>query len=128
MNDAKREIEQLEHAFWTSLVRRDVEVATQLLAPKALMVGAQGAMQFDPAQYAKMLERPKSSLLDFKLSNMAGSFPADDVAIATYRVHQSVEVDGERREQDVFDSATWVRMGGTWKCVAHTESEGAKKP
>lgn len=127
MNDAKREIEQLEHAFWTSLVRRDVEVATQLLAPKALMVGAQGAMQFDPAQYAKMLQDPKHGLLEFTLTGMDVLTPTDDVAIATYRAKQKMQMDGKELEQHVNDTSTWVRIDGDWKCVSHTESEAAPK-
>ena len=72
-----------------------------------------GVLGFDPAQYAKMLENPKSGLLKFTLSYMEVLFPTDAVAIAT---------------PDVFDSSPWVRMGGTWKCVAHAETEADKKP
>ena len=37
------EIERLERAFWQSLVDRDADAATALLAPEALMVGSRGA-------------------------------------------------------------------------------------
>ena len=127
MTDATRDIEQLENAFWKSLVDRDADAATAMLAPQALMVSSHGAMQFDPPQYAKMLADPKHGLLDFTLSDMEVLFPTDDVAIVTYRAQQKMQMDGKELDQDVVDSSTWVRMGGTWKCAAHTESEATKQ-
>ena len=127
MPDATRDIEQLENAFWKSLVDRDADAATAMLAPQALMVSRHGAMQFDPPQYAKMLADPKHGLLDFTLSDMEVLFPTDDVAIVTYRAQQKMQMDGKELDQDVDDSSTWVRMGGTWKCAAHTESEATKQ-
>ena len=127
MTDATRDIEQLEKAFWKSLVDRDADAATAMLAPQALMVSSHGTMRFDPAQYAKMLEDPKHGLLDYTLSDMDVLFPSEDVAIATYKANQTMAMDGKELTQDVVDSSTWVRMGGTWKCVAHTESEATKQ-
>lgn len=124
----KDEIEQLEREFWKSLVDRDVDTATRLLAPQALMVSRHGTMRFDPPQYARMLSDPKHGLLEYSLSDMDVLFASDDVAIATYRAHQKMEMDGRRTEQDVVDSSTWVRAGGGWQCVAHTESEAASHP
>ena len=129
MATARRdEIERLEREFWKSLVDRDVDTATRLLAPQALMVSSHGTMRFDPNEYAKMLTDPKHGLLEYSLSDMDVLFPSDDVAIATYRAHQTVDLDGREVKQDVVDSSTWVRMDGGWKCVAHTESEAGSSP
>ena len=92
------------------------------------MVSSHGTMRFDPGQYAKMLSDPKHGLLEYGLSDMDVLFAGDDVAIATYRAHQKSEMDGRVLEQDVVDSSTWVRADGSWKCVAHTESEVAAQP
>jgi ketosteroid isomerase-like protein len=127
MEQSRRDIEQLENAFWKSLVDRDADAATAMLAPQALMVSSHGAMQFDPPQYAKMLQDPKHGLLDYKLSDMEVLFPSEDVAIASYKANQTMAMDGKELTQDVVDSSSWVRMGGTWKCVAHTESEATKQ-
>lgn len=121
--DARGDIERLERAFWKSLVDRDAAAARDMLAPQALMVSSHGAMRFDPAQYEKMLLDPKHGLLEYTLSDMEVLMPGDDVAIATYKAHQKMRMDGREMEQDVVDSSTWVRIGGAWKCVAHTESE-----
>ena len=127
MHDARHEIQALEQAFWKSLVARDTQAATRLLAPQALMVSSHGALRFDPAQYAKMLQDPKHGLLDYTLSDMEVLFPTQDVAIVTYRAHQTMQMDGDELTQDVVDSSTWVRLEGGWKCVAHTESEAANR-
>ena len=128
-HDARQaEIRRLESAFWQSLVDRDADAATAMLAPEALMVSSHGTMRFDPGQYAKMLSDPKHGLLEYSLSDMDVLFAGDDVAIATYRAHQKSEMDGRVLEQDVVDSSTWVRGDGSWKCVAHTESEVAAQP
>lgn len=119
------EIERLEHAFWQSLVDRDADAARDMLAPEALMVSAHGTMRFDPPQYERMLLDPEHGLLEYALSDMDVLFPSDDTAIATYRAHQKMRMDGQEMEQDVVDTSTWVRVDGGWKCAAHTESEAS---
>lgn len=122
MTDAKREIEQLEHAFWQSMVDNKPAVATGMLAERALMVSGHGAMAFDHAGYTKMQLDPSHKLLDYALSDLDVLFPSDDVAIATYKVDQTVEYDGMRMIMQAVDSSTWLKSGSDWKCVAHTES------
>ena len=122
------EIERLERAFWQSLVDRDADAARGMLAPQALMVSSHGTLRFDPAQYEKMLLDPQHGLLEYTLSDMDVLFPNDDIAIATYRAHQKMRMDGREMDQDVVDSSTWVKVDGAWKCAAHTESDVSPRP
>ena len=122
MKQDHRQIEQLERAFWQSMVDDKPNVAAGMLADRALMVSGHGAMSFDPAGYLKMANDPSHKLLDYTLSDMDVLFPSDDLAIATYKAEQLVEHDGKSMAMQVVDSSTWVRNGGDWKCVAHTES------
>lgn len=115
------EIEKLEHAFWKSLVDNTPEVAAGMLTDPSLMVSGHGAMHFDHAAYTKMATDPKYKVLAYELSALEVLCPSDEVAIATYRVHQKMEMDGKVMTMDVIDSSTWVRIGGHWKCAAHTE-------
>ncbi len=115
------EIEKLERAFWQSMIDHHPEVATGMLAEPALMVSAHGAMTFDHAAYTRMANDTKHKVLDYAISGLEVLFPSDDVAIATYRVHQKMEMDGKPVEMDVVDSSTWVKLNGAWKCAAHTE-------
>lgn len=122
MNEARREIERLERAFWQSMVDNAPDVATGMLADQALMVSGHGAMSFDHAGYTKMANDPAHKLLAFELSDLEVLFPSDEVAIATYRVDQKVESEGKPMQMQVVDSSTWVKLDGEWKCAAHTES------
>ena len=122
MHTPRHRIEQLERAFWQSMVDDDPKVATGMLADTALMVSGHGAMSFDHAGYTKMAKDPSHRLVQFKLSDMDVMFPSDDLAIATYKVQQQVERDGKPMQMQAVDSSTWVKSGDDWKCVAHTES------
>jgi ketosteroid isomerase-like protein len=122
MHTPKHRIEQLERAFWQSMVDNQPNVATDMLADKALMVSGHGAMAFDHAGYTRMANDPSHKLLAFDLSDLEVLFPNDDVAIATYKVDQRVEHDGKPMQMQAVDSSTWVKTGEEWKCVAHTES------
>jgi hypothetical protein len=116
------EIEQLEQAFWQSMVDGKAGVATQMLTEPAVMVSSHGTMQFDHAGYEKMAADDRHKLVGFELSDMQVVFPRNDVAVATYRASQSVERNGEASTMEAYDSSTWVRFHEGWKCVAHTES------
>lgn len=121
------EIEKLEHAFWKSMIDNDPKVATGMLTEPALMVSGHGAMTFDHAAYTRMAKDTKYKILAYKISGLEVLFPSDEVAIATYRVHQKMEMDGKPMEMDVVDSSTWVKIGGAWKCAAHTECPEVSK-
>ncbi len=121
------EIETLERAFWESMVDNDPKVATGMLTEPSLMVSGHGAMRFDHAAYTRMAMDTKHRVLEYRISEMEVLSPSDAVAIATYRVHQKMEMDGKPMEVDVVDSSTWVKIGGDWKCAAHTECPDASR-
>jgi hypothetical protein len=118
----QKEIEGLETAFWQSMVDGRAEVATGMLTEPALMVSSHGLNKFDHAAYEKMAANDEYRLTDFEFSGFDVVFPTDDVAVASYKVRQSMQAKGEAMTQEAFDSSTWIRLGEEWKCVAHTES------
>lgn len=120
-----QEIKALEHAFWQSIVDGNPKVATDMLTEPALMVSGHGANSFDHAGYEQMARDERFKLLRFELSAMEVTFPREDVAVATYHVDQSLEMEGKHVELESYDSSTWVKIGDDWKCVAHTESAAA---
>lgn len=127
MNDTARksEIERLERAFWQSMVDGEPKVATAMLTEPALMVASHGVNKFDHATYTKMAKDDAYRLTDYEISDFDVLFPTDDVAVAAYAVKQSMEMKGKAVTEDVFDTSTWVRSDGAWRCVAHTESRKA---
>jgi len=124
----KGEIERLEKAFWNSMVEGKPEVATKMLTEPAVMVSGHGAMKFDHAEYTKMANDDRHKLVDYTLSELDVVFPREDVAIATYLVDQEVEREGKASRTKQYDSSTWLKVDGQWRCVMHTESPATKKP
>ena len=122
----KQEIEKLETAFWQSMVDGKAEVATRMLTEPALMVSGHGLLKFDHATYEKMASDDAYQLTEFEFCDFDVMFPARDVAVASYRVRQRMQAQGESKTEDMFDSSTWVKLGDAWKCVAHTESPAAR--
>jgi len=122
MNEQQKEIEGLERAFWDSMIAGIPEVATNMLTEPAVMVSSHGAMKFDHAAYTKMANDDKYKLVGYSISDMDVLFPRKDVAIATYRAEQKMEMQGKPVQMDVYDTSTWVKVDGQWRCVTHTES------
>jgi hypothetical protein len=114
----------LENKFWQSMVDEDTDVALAMLDEPALMVSSHGAMKFDHAGYRQMAEKGTMVLKSYQLSDVDVMFPADDTAILTYRVKQAMAPRGksESMTQEMADTSTWVRKGGQWQCVMHTET------
>jgi hypothetical protein len=129
MDTSKRqgEIEGLEKAFWNSMIAGQPEVATAMLTEPAVMVSGSGATKFDHAAYTRMARDDRYKLVDYTISDMDVIFPRDDVAVATYHVDQRMEMQGKPLQMDVYDTSTWVKVDGDWRCVMHTESPVAKK-
>lgn len=128
MTTAEKTLIELENQFWQSMVDEDAEAAIALLHEPALMVTAQGALQFNHAQYRQMAEQGNMVITDFELSDLNVMFPNEDTALVTYRVRQSMaerdEDDSEAVEQRMSDSSVWLRQDdGSWRCVMHTEAE-----
>jgi len=123
----KEEIERLEKAFWKSILDGQPKVAAELLAEPALMISAHGVNQFDRAAYIKMASSDRVKLIDYSFSDMEVLFATHEVAIATYRVSQKVEIDGQTRNMDVYDSSTWIKVSDRWQCVMHTEIPAASR-
>ena len=116
------EIEELENAFWKSMVDGDPAVATAMLHEPALMVSAHGANKFDHAGYTRMANDDTYRLLDYRITKMDVVCPTEEAAVATYQVHQVMDMKGKKVEMDATDSSTWLKVDGRWKCVIHTES------
>lgn len=122
----RSEIEGLERAFWDSMVAGKPEVATGMLTEPAIMVSGHGATKFDHAAYTRMARDDRYKLVDYTITNMDVVFPRDDVAVATYQVDQRMEMQGKPQQMNVYDTSTWVKVDGQWRCAMHTESPVAE--
>jgi len=114
----------LEKKFWQSMVDDDADSAVALLNEPALMVSAHGAMKFDHDGYREMAEKGPMVLTGYDLRNVQVVFPNETTGIITYLVTQQVAKRGEKggATQEMNDTSTWIKDGGEWKCVMHTET------
>ena len=81
--------------------------------------------EFDHAGYRKMAEQGSMVLTEYQLSDMEVVFPNDSTAVVTYHVRQKMAARGEKKAgpvEEVNDTSTWIKDGGAWKCVMHTET------
>lgn len=123
----------LEKKFWQSLVNQDTDAALAMLSEPSLMVSSHGAMKFDHASYRRMAEQGSMVVTSFELSDVEVVFPNDAMGIVTYRVTQDVAPRaggkaGKAMQQVMNDSSTWVKNGGGWQCVMHTETPAEAAP
>lgn len=122
MSTTAKQIMANERKFWEAMRAQDVQAAVDLLDDTAVLAGMQGIHHFDHAGYRRMAEQGPMVLNDFALSDERVVFPSSEVAVATYRVEQSFSIDGKPSRMTSFDTSTWVRKDGKWRCVAHTET------
>ena len=122
MTGDKQTIIDLETRFWQSMADKDARLAGTMIAAEALVTGPMGTMKIDPAKYEAMTKEGQWSLESFEFSDVNVIFPADDVAVIAYKVHQKGDMKGKVMDMHCADSSTWVRSGGEWKCAVHSET------
>lgn len=126
MPSTDRTLIAMERKFWQSMVDEDTDTALAMLSEPSLMVSAHGAMQFSHDQYRQMAEHGNMVIKSFEFSDMQVMHPSEDTAVLTYRVRQEVAHRGDGAKPvtlEMADSTVWVRKGGEWRCVMHTETE-----
>ncbi len=121
MTDRTDTIVALENRFWQAMKDKDATGAAALIADDGLVTGAQGPMRMTPAKYEKMTRDGKWTLDKYVFSDVDVVFPADDVAVIAYKVHQTGTMGDKAMDMKCVDSSTWVRDGDDWKCALHTE-------
>jgi hypothetical protein len=120
----EKTIVELETKFWQSMVDNDTDTAIAMLADKSVVAGAQGLALLSHDDYRGMTEQGKTlwKLKSFKLDDVKVTFPTEDVAVIAYRVTEEMDVEGKPLTLKAADATTWVRKGGKWLAVLHTES------
>lgn len=116
------EVMAMERGFWQAMRDDDIDAAVDMLDAESASACAMGVRHFDPAGYRKMAEDGSMRLTGFEFADERVFFPVPDVAIVTYAVRQTFEIDGKAQVMEAYDTTTWVRKNGRWVAVLHTES------
>ena len=119
---SRQDIIELEKKFWQTMVDRDIDAASSMMAGTAIVTGAQGATTIDAKTFARRMKEGSWELRSFKLDDLQVQFTTDDTAIIGYEVTEKLMVDGKPLEMTAYDASVWSRVDGEWKCALHTES------
>jgi ketosteroid isomerase-like protein len=120
--DVKADILALENKFWQSMIDKDVDAASRLVADECIVTGAQGAARIDKASFTKMMRDGKWELHAYSFDDVSVISPSPDIAVIGYKVSERVTVDGQEIQFQAADASTWVKRTDTWLCVLHAES------
>ena len=130
MGGDKQQIIDLETRFWQSMKDKDPEAGKAMIADECLVTGPTGTMRVDPDKFARLTREGDWRLGDFQLDDLDVIFPSEDVAVISYKVHQTGEHKGKPMDWTAADASVWARQEGGWKCALHTEAilEKAREP
>jgi len=119
----KQEIIDLEKQFWDTMVSRDVEAASAMVANRSIVTGARGVSEISRDDFGKIMKGSTWTLDSYKMSDVQVLFPTKDTAIIAYKVRQKGTMDGEKPfDMEAADTTVWNREGTRWLCVLHTEA------
>ena len=118
----KQTIIDLEKRFWDTMVSKDADAATDMMAKKSIVTGPQGVAEISRGDFSKMMEEGKWTLDSYKFSNVQVIFPNDRTAVIGYKVKQKGMMDGKPYDMEAADASTWTKSGDEWLCVMHSET------
>ena len=122
MSPDKQQIIDQETRFWQALKDKDVPTAQAMIADRSISTGPSGTTPMDPAKFGQLMREAPWTLESFEFSDVDVIFPTSDVAVITYKVHESGEMEGKPMDMIAADSTVWARSGDSWKCALHTET------
>jgi uncharacterized protein (TIGR02246 family) len=116
----------LEREYWDAVKRKDADTVARLSAESCLVVGSQGIREIERDEIARMATQHE--LDGYSVTDRSARvLPfGDDVAVVAYEVESTMTRDGKRSNTRAYDSSVWVRDGGEWRCLMHTETPTSK--
>jgi len=118
----KQAIIDLEKKFWDTMISKDADAATEMMAKKSIVTGPQGVSEISRGDFSKMMEESKWTLDSYKFSDIQVIFPNEQTAVIGYRVKQKGTMDGKPYDMEAADTSTWTKSGDEWLCVMHSET------
>jgi ketosteroid isomerase-like protein len=120
--DIRAELVGLEKQYWNALKAGDSSIAASLSHDPCVVVGPQGVGEIDKQSLVKMMEGATYELKDFALDDIRVRHVTEDVAVVAYKVKEKLVVEGKNVSLEAYDTSLWLRRGGKWTCIVHTES------
>ncbi len=123
-NTTELTVMDLERRYWEAVKHSDSALLEHLTAENFTLVMSEGVLKFDKHALATMLTAPGYRLMSYSLDEQNAQVRqlGEDVAVVSYQVMSDYERDGRYQQATSFNSSTWVKNGGDWKCAVVTES------
>lgn len=113
------ELLDLETRYWTAIMEKDAVAALHLSHDHCVLTGSQGACKVDPVALREVMDAAPWMLDEFELHGVQVNLVEEDVAIVSYKVRESLIVEGQPIGIEAADTSTWVRSDGRWLCARH---------
>ena len=106
-----RELLGIETSYWEAIKSRNGEDVARMTADDCTIVGASGVRGIDPQSIAAMIEAAPFEVASYAIDPDSVKIVRldDETVTISYKVHEEVDVDGERVSLEAFDA----RSGGS---------------
>lgn len=113
----EKAITDLEKSAWESYKSKQADAFKKLMSQDYCGAYADGVKTLD----MEVADMAKTDLRDYSLADMKVVFPSADVAVITYKTTMQETSEGKDMSGTYTSSSVWVKKGGKWLGVFHTE-------
>jgi len=112
-------ITDLEKSAWEAYKNKQADAFKALMSKDYVGVYADGVKSLD----AELADMAKTDLRDYSLADVKVVFPHPKVAVMTYKATIQATSDGKDMSGTYNSGSVWMREGGKWLGVFHTETK-----
>src|SRR5438128_1133688 len=112
-------VTDLEKSAWEAYKNKQADAFKRLLSKDYCGAYAEGIKTLD----TEVADMAKTDLRDYSFADMKVVFPKGGVAVITYKVTQHATSAGQDVSGTYNISSVWVKEGGEWLGVLHTEAK-----
>jgi Domain of unknown function (DUF4440) len=106
-----------ERAAWEAYKNKNGDAFRKMMAADYHGVYAEGIQSLD----TEVADMAKADLQEYSLANVKVVFPREDVAVITYKATTKGRFDGQDRSGTYNAGGVYIKRGGIWLGVFHTE-------
>jgi hypothetical protein len=110
-------ITDLEKSAWEAYKNKQADAFKKLMLKDYYGEYAEGIKNLD----REVADMAKADLRDYSLADMKVVFPSADVAVITYKSTIQQTSEGKDMSGTYNSASIWVKKGGKWLEVFHTE-------
>ena len=112
-------ITDLEKSAWESYKNKQADTFRKLMSKDCHGMYAEDIKNLD----REVADMAKTDLREYSLADMKVVFPSADVAVVTYKATIQLTSEGKDMSGTYNSGSIWVKKGGKWLEVFHTEAK-----